>query len=217
MTNELVSTKYTFACDPDECDCLIEVTSSDGFGFPSGTMEMTCPCGRKTNLLSVVSATIPPITETKGNEMTTETTTPAVPDTYNPNLLVTYKVIRGYSDAEYATDKVSSIEWDLHNSRQNSKMIAVFQDKINAVKDIITEAYADSDDQETLRSIAEALGIELTRTVEWTATLEVSGTIELDILQDYDVESELYDNLYVDSQSGNIEIVDTEVCNAREC
>ena len=219
MTNELVSTKYTFACDPDNCDVLIELTSSDGFGFPSGVMQITCPCGRKPTLLSVANATIAPSTQTKEETME-ETTTPAVtvPDTYNPNLLVTYKVIRGYSDAEYATDKVTSIEWDLHNSRTNSKMIQVLNSKIDTVKDIITEAYADSDDQETLRSIAEALGIELTREVEWSATIEVSGTIQLDLLadSDTDVEQEIYDNLYVDSQNGQIEIVDTEVCNVRE-
>jgi len=219
MTNELISSKYTFVCDPDECDCLIELTSSDGFGFPSGVTELTCPCGRKTTLLSVEHATIAPSTQTKEEKME-DTTTPAVtvPATYNPNLLVTYKVIRGYSDAEYATDKVTSIEWDLHNARQAQKHNSVYQDKINTVKDIITEAYGDSDDQETLRSIAEALDIALTRDVEWSATIEVSGTIQLDLLadSDTDVEQEIYDNLYVDSQNGNIEIVDTEVCNVRE-
>jgi hypothetical protein len=167
----------------------------------------------------VENATIAPSTQTKEETME-ETTTPAVtvPDTYNPNLLVTYKVIRGYSDAEYATDKVTSIEWDLHNARQAQKHNNVYQGKIDAVKDIITEAYADSDDQETLRAIAEALGIDLTREVEWSATIEVSGTITLDLLadSDTDVEQEIYDNLYVDSQNGQIEIVDTEVCNVRE-
>ena len=218
MTNELISSKYTFVCDPDECDSLIELTSSDGFGFPSGVTELTCPCGRKTTLLSVEHATIPPITTTKEEKM--ETTTPAVtvPDTYNANLLVTYRVIKGYSDPEYATDKVASIEWDLHNARQTQKRNAVLQDKIDAVKDIITEAYGDSDDQETLRSIAEALDIALTRTIEWSATIEVSGTMELDLLEDSDtdVESEIYDNLHVDSQNGNIEVIDTEVTNVRE-
>ena len=149
-----------------------------------------------------------------------EITIPAVtvPDTYNSNLLVTYKVIKGYSDAEYATDKVASIEWDLHNGRQSQKQASMYASKIDAAKDIITEAYGDSDDQETLRSIAEALDIELTRTVEWSATIEVSGTIELDLLadSDTDVEQEIYDNLYVESQNGNIEIVDTEVTNVRE-
>ncbi len=145
-----------------------------------------------------------------------ETTTTPVPDTYNANLLVTYKVIKGYSDPEYATDKVASIEWDLHNARQAQKHNGVLQGKIDTAKDIIAEAYADSNDQDTLRSIAEALGIELTRTVEWTATIEVSGTIELDLLEDYELEDEITDNLYVDSQSGRIEIGDIEVCHVRE-
>jgi hypothetical protein len=220
MTNELVSTKYTFACDPDECDVLIELTSSDGFGFPSGVTEITCPCGRKPVLLSVVNATIAPITQTKEEKMeTTESSAVTVPDTYNPNLLVTYKVIRGYSDAEYATDKVTSIEWDLHNARQAQKHNGVYQDKINTVKDIITEAYADSDDQDTLRAIAEALGIELVREVLFTATLEVSGTYTYNVLDsDYelDLDSEVTDALYADSNNGNIEINDTEVCHVRE-
>jgi hypothetical protein len=218
MTNELVSSKYTFVCDPDECDSLIELTSSDGFGFPSGVTELTCPCGRKTTLVSVEHATIAPTTQTKEETMETETPAVTVPDTYNSNLLVTYKVIRGYSDAEYATDKVTTIEWDLHNGRQSQKTVQSLNSKIDTVKDIITEAYADSDDQETLRAIAEALDIELTRTVEWSATIEVSGTIELDLLADYDtdVEQEIYDNLTVDSQNGNIEVIDTEVTNVRE-
>jgi hypothetical protein len=214
MTNELISSKYTFVCDPDECDCLIELTSSDGFGFPSGVTELTCPCGRKTTLLSVEHATIAPPT-TKEDKMET-TVSPAVD--YNPDLLVTYKIVSNYSDPEYATDKVRNIEWELHNARTNSKAVNAIQNRIGLVSDIITEAYADSDDQETLRSIAEALEIPLTRSVEWSATIEVSGTIELDLLadSDTDIESEIYDNLYVDSQNGSIEIVDTEVTNVRE-
>jgi len=218
MTNELVSSKYTFVCDPDECDCLIELTSSDGFGFPSGVTELTCPCGRKTTLLSVEHATIAPTT-TKEEQM--ETTTPAVtvPDTYNSNLLVTYKVIRGYSDAEYATDKVASIEWDLHNGRQSQKRVTTLLSQIDAVKEIICEAYADSSDQDTLREIAEALSIELIKEVEFTASIEVSGTYSYNILEndyDLDLESEVTDALYADSNNGNIEIGDTEVCNVRE-
>ena len=220
MTNELVSSKYTFVCDPDECDSLIELTSSDGFGFPSGVTELTCPCGRKTTLLSVEHATIAPSTQTKEEKME-ETTTPAVtvPDTYNANLLVTYKVIRGYSDAEYATDKVASLEWDLHNGRQSQKTVGVLNGKIDAVKEIICEAYADSQDQDTLREIAEALGIELIKEVEWSASIEVSGTYSFNILEndyDMDLESEVTDALFADSNHGNIEVVDQEVCNVRE-
>jgi hypothetical protein len=220
MTNELISSKYTFVCDPDECDCLIELTSSDGFGFPSGVTQLTCPCGRKTTLVSVEHATIQPTTQTKEEPME-ETTAGTVNDLltpYQPDMLVTYKKISGYSDTEFLTDKVRNIEWELHNSRTNSKIASSLTNKINVVKDIITEAYGDSEDQETLREIAEALDIELTRTIQWSATIEVSGTLELDLLSDYDtdVESEIYENLSVDSQNGNIEVVDQEVTNVRE-
>ena len=212
--------KYTWVCTSD-CDALIEYTFKDGYGWPAGVMDLTCRCGTSCTLLSVEDATIPytdtPLT--KEEPMETTVTTSPIPDTYNPNLLVTYKVIRGYSDAEYATDKVTSIEWDLHNARQAQKHNGVYQDKINTVKDIITEAYEDSDDKDTLRAIAEALGIELVREVLFTATLEVSGTYTYNILDsDYelDLDSEVTDALYADSNNGNIQIDDTEVCHVRE-
>jgi hypothetical protein len=216
--------KYTWICTSD-CDALIEYTFKDGYGWPNGVMDLTCRCGTSCTLLSVEDATIPytdtplPTKEEQMEEATIgsdATHSPAVE--YNPNQLVTYKIIHGYSDPEYATTKVASLEWDLHNARQTQKTNGSLTNKISLVKDIITEAYADSDDQETLRSIAEALDIELTRTVEWSATIEVSGTIELDLLadSDTDIESEIYDNLYVESQHGNIQVDDTEVTNVRE-
>jgi hypothetical protein len=204
--------KYTHVCHT--CDALIEYTST------RDVIDITCECGGNTAYLSVEDATIAPTTQTKEEKME-ETTTPAVtvPDTYNSNLLVTYKVIRGYSDAEYATDKVASLEWDLHNGRQSQKKVSLLQDKINKVKDIITEAYEDSEDKDTLRAIAEALDIELVREVLFTATLEVSGTYTYNILDsDYelDLDSEVTDALYADSNNGNITIDDTEVCHVRE-
>ena len=42
----LMSEMYTFVCDPDNCDGLIEFHASDGFGYPNGEVKMTCPCGR---------------------------------------------------------------------------------------------------------------------------------------------------------------------------
>ena len=213
--------KYTWVCTGD-CDALIEYTCKDGYGWPNGVIDLTCPCNSKCTLLSVEDATIPytdsPL-PTKEETMETETPTVTVPDTYNANLLVTYKVIRGYSDAEYATDKVASIEWSLHNGRQSQKQVTTLLSKINTVKDIITEAYEDSDDKETLRAIAEALDIELVREVQFTASVEVSGTYSFNILEsdyDFDLESEVTDALYADSNNGNIQIDDTEVCNVRE-
>jgi len=167
----------------------------------------------------VDDATIAPTTTEEGQMETTMNNLPlSDAEKYNPDLLVTYKVIRGYSDAEYTTDKVRNIEYELHNGRTNSKLVQVLHSKIDSVKDIITESYADSNDQETLQAIAEALDIQLTREVEWSATIEVSGTLTIDLLESTvdDVEQEVYDNLYVDSQNGQIEIVDQEVTNVRE-
>ena len=222
MTNELISSKYTFVCDPDECDCLIELTSSDGFGFPSGVTQLTCPCGRKTTLVSVEHATITSLNQTKEGSnmdgMTVENLPLSDAEKYNPDQLVTYKVIRGYSDAEYATDKVRNIEYELHNGRTNSKAVSSLQNKIGLVKDIISEAYADSEDQETLQAIAEALEIELVKEIEWSASIEVSGTISVNLLEDthFDLDSEIEDALYADSHNGNIEVNDQEICNIRE-
>jgi hypothetical protein len=215
--------KYTWIC-PSDCDALIEYTFKDGYGWPSGVTELTCRCGTACILLSVEDATIPytdsplPTKEEKMEEITSMHDLPlSDSEKYNPDLLVTYKVLSGYSDPTYATDKVRNIEWELHNSRTNSKAVSTLNNKIGTVKDIICEAYPDSDDQETLRAIAEALDIELTREIQWTASIEISGIMTVDLLEDVDVESELYDSLYADSHNGNIEIVDSEVCNAREC
>jgi len=204
---------YWYVCQ--SCDASIEIVSK-GIHF----QDPSCNCSSPEVVWCQTSVVESSTNQTKEEQMETTTTEVTVPDTYNPNLLVTYKVIKGYSDAEYATDKVTSIEWDLHNARQAQKRVGVFEDKVNTVKDIIGEAYADSQDQDTLRAIAEALGIELTRTVEWTASIEVSGTIEIDLLSDYDtdyeLESEITDAIYADSHHGNIEILDQEVCNVRE-
>ncbi len=209
--------KYTYVCST--CDSLIEFTCPDAF---QPVTNITCPCNNSTVLLSVEDATIQPTT--KGMKMLdnleasldAEQTKSGVPDTYNSNLLVTYKVIRGYSDPEYVTDKVVNLEWELHNGRQAQKRVGLLDSNINTVKNIILESYADSEDQETLQAIAEALGIELTKDVEFTATIEVSGTITLNLLEDYDLESEITDALYVDAQNGNIVIDDQEVCHVRE-
>jgi len=213
--------KYTWVCTGEDCDALIEYTCKDGYGWPNGVIDLTCPCNSKCTLLSVEDATIPytdtPLT--KEEPMETETPAVTVPDTYNANLLVTYKVIHGYSDATYETDKVASIEWSLHNGRQSQKQANLYVSQIDAAKEIICEAYADSQDQDTLREIAEALGIELIKEVEWSASIEVSGTYSFNILEndyDMDLESEITDAIFADSHHGNIEINDQEVCNVRE-
>lgn len=87
---------------------------------------------------------------------------------------------------------------------------------IEDVKAIILDSYADSDDQDTLRAIAEALDIKLTKTIDWTATMYVSGSMEVDLLDDFDLDSELSENLQISAWSGDIEVEDYSVEEARE-
>jgi hypothetical protein len=171
--NELVSTKYTFVCDPDECDCLIEVTSSDGFGFPSGVTELTCPCGRKTTLMSVASATITPTTkEEEQMDITTE---------YNPN------------------------EWKLRNQ------IADNNNKLVTLENIIISSYENSNDQDTLASIADLFNIELTKQIEFTATIEVNGIMRVPLSEGFDLETMLMDELSVSSDGNDVDVSDYSI------
>jgi hypothetical protein len=209
--------KYTWACT-GVCDALIEYTFKDAYGWPNGVMKLTCPCGSTCTLLSVDDATIVPSTTKEGQNM--ETTMNNLPlsdaEKYNPDLLVTYKVIKDFADAEYITDKVRNIEYELHNSRQNARIALQFQNKISSVKSIILDAYSDSDEQETLLNIADALDIELTKEISWEATIHASGTIQVSLTEDFDLESEINDNLYVEAQSGDIQVDVYEVADARE-
>ena len=87
---------------------------------------------------------------------------------------------------------------------------------IEDVKAIILDSQADSEDQDTILAIAEALEIKLTKTIEWTATMYVSGSMDVDLLEDFDIESELSENLQVSAWNGDIEVEDYSVEEARE-
>lgn len=206
-------TKYTFVCDPEECDTMIEVTCDD-YGYPSGVMQITCPCGRKLDILSVQDATINIPTKER-EQMLDNVEAPSVESTYNPNLVVTYKKIHGYSDPEFATDKVVNLEWELHNGRQATKRVGMLESNINEVRNYIQDAYADSSDKESLTEIASLLNIELTKTVTIRATIDVDIEVELELEEanDFDAHYFLQDELCIDSNNGNVSIDSWTVTN----
>ena len=208
-------TKYTYACDPNECDSLIEFTCKDDFGFPSGSVtNITCPCGRKPTLLSVDPATILPITEKKEETMETEVLN------YNPNLLVTYKKIDG-DEVSYPTEKVVDIEYALDQSRRNYKNLTEKQNvwfrKESQLRTLLEEVYADSSEQDVLAQIAEIFDVPLTKEIEVTAYVRVDLTIEVDMADgDYDIESLVSDNLNVDSYGGEISVTNFDIERVEE-
>ena len=166
MTNELVSSKYTFVCDPEHCDCLIELTSSDGFGFPSGVMELTCPCGRKTTLLSVEHATIAPTTT---EEVKMETTTD------------NHYMTREFLETQLVENKarITQLEEHIQRVTQRDFTTASILNKIRDNMKEFTLEGLDSDDisEGQAEEIASICGFELTNEFELEVTVMYSVTV----------------------------------------
>jgi len=214
MTNELVSSKYTFACDPDECDCLIEVTSSDGFGFPSGVVEITCPCGRKPNLLSVQHATIQPTNERNNME---ETVT--IPAEYNANILVTYKdIVDGV--ATFPTIKVNDLEWKLERIKRLEDELSRSNGTIRKIMDNLTEESwfnPNTEKEEILNDLCAILDYEPKKEIQFEGTIYFSGRIDVPLAEyeDFDIDDYVSD-ITVDCYNGNVVIDEYHTEEVRE-
>jgi hypothetical protein len=202
-------TKYTYICDPDECDSLIELTFKDTYGFPSGSIyNATCPCGRKPDLLSVVDATIYPTQ--KKEEQTMETTTETLPQVMTldwvENDVTTTK--------SYTESDVRHMVWVNKNltNKQNE-----WYKKESQLRTLLEEVYADSEDQESLTAIAEIFDVPLTKEIEYTAWVRVDMTIEVELGGDTDaIEDFISSNLTVDSYDSMIQVTNHEVERTEE-
>jgi hypothetical protein len=212
-------TKYSFVCN-SECDALIEYTLQAGYTFNDVTV-ITCACGSDTTCVSVEDATIQP-NQTKEEQMESygATVTPMVSELYNPNTLVTYKKIDG-DTVSYPTEKVTDIEWALDQSRRNYKNLTEKQNswysKESQLRTLLEEVYENSDDQESLASIAEIFDIPLTKEVEYTAWVRVDLTVEVELGGDTDsVEDFIAQNLTIDSFDSLISVNNYEVDRVEE-
>lgn len=147
------------------------------------------------------------------------TNTTEAPLHYNPNQLVTYKVIDSNGPdqtIQYPTEKVTQIEYALDESRRKSKTINNLQSNINQIIDNMTEEYwynPDTDKETVLNELCEILDFNPVKTVEFTASLTVHGTIEIPISDavDFDLDSYVYENMSIDSHTHTMEINDFDV------
>jgi hypothetical protein len=204
MNKELISSKYTFICDPNECDSLIELTSSDGFGFPSGVTELTCPCGRKTTLLSVEHATIQP-TETKGNQMETLTDNHYLTREFLESQLVENKarIAQLEEQIQRVTQRDYSTAGTLNKLRDDMKVFTLE----GLDDDSITEYQAEE--------IASICGFELTNEFELTVTVQYSVTVNardeesaINAIHETDFDTVSYDEpiTYMSSSIDSVEV-----------
>jgi hypothetical protein len=197
-------TKYTFVCDPDECDTLIELTCND-FGFPSGVMQVTCPCGRSCQILSVEDATIPPINQTKEEKMETTIDNNYMTREFLESELVTSKErIKGLEEhIQRVTQRDFSTSAELHKMRDNMKEFTLE----GLDDDSISEGQAEE--------IASICGFELTTEFELEVTVQYSITVNArdeesahNLIHDIDFDSVSYDSDSISWLSSSVDRID---------
>lgn len=142
-----------------------------------------------------------------------------VPVHYNSNQLVTYKVIDGES-VTYPTEKVTDLEYALHKARLVSDEKNKLQSTINKIIDNLTEQYwydSDTDKDTVLSELCEILNFNPMKTIEFSATLDITGSIDIPLneAEGFDLESHLMESISVDSYRGDMEL-DWELRSAYE-
>jgi len=203
---------YWYVCT--SCDASIEVVSK-GIHF----QDPTCNCNQSNVIWCQTSMIESTPNQTKEEQMET-----AIPDTSSQTSMAEHynnqanMIVKDTTSGELIYKAVSPYDVNclFTDAHLHNKQIDRFSSQIQTVKGIIIEAYEDSGDQDSLREIAEALDIQLTKTINWSATMYVSGSIDVDIFEDFDLESELADNLQVSAWSGDIEVEDYSVEDVRE-
>ena len=139
-------------------------------------------------------------------ETNNETVAPAH---YNPNQLVTYKVIDG-DNTSYPTEKVSSVEYALDQGRYWRKQWDQISSKVARLENDLSE-FLDMDSEDIVVSICEIFGFNPTKEIEFEATARITGTVEVPLadLKNFDIDQiDLFVN--VDSYNYNIN-ADAEV------
>jgi len=115
---------------------------------------------------------------------------------YNPNLLVTYKAIpETYAAPEsptFMTDKVTDLEWELHQGRTNANLAAERRLDISWLEDQIPEWYDPNySKEEVLKALAQHFSLNPVKQMSVYGTVTFSGTISipLDEIEDFDLSS----------------------------
>jgi hypothetical protein len=126
---------------------------------------------------------------------------------YNPNLLVTYKYIPELTPshgvqlgeepaATFMTDKVTEIEWQLHQSREYASRVSTLHAErrgdIEWLEENVVEWYDPNYDKEdVLKALVEHFGINPVKEIEVQGTVSFSGTISVPMseIADFDLSS----------------------------
>ena len=141
-----------------------------------------------------------------------ETTETLVPEHYNPNQLVTYKVING-TETTYPTSKVTDIEWKLEKYRYLDKRLNEYVEKVGQLSERLAD-YMEMDSEEIVSDICSIFGFNPTKEIEFEGTVTFSGTISVPLadVADFDIDLINFD-VDINSDSGDVMIYNAEVDN----
>jgi hypothetical protein len=196
MTNEI----YTFVCEPNECDALVEFIPSDGFGFPNGEVKMTCACGRQMNW---ISARISPTNEKEKEMQDTQ---------YDVNATMLVRTT-DYTTGVITDVPVTPLDVETMRRKINNleTRLASHEKMITQIKENLTYAgwYMSSVDKEdVLADLCSIVGHEPIAVLRFSATITVEGSVEVPLseAEDYDLRYDLQDDLTVESNNFNLGI-----------
>ena len=150
--------------------------------------------------------------------MNTETTNEVVvPEHYNPNQIVTYKIIDSEAHQAdqtnwYPTVKVSDLEWELNQYRRERRELNRYIQQVGMLESRLPD-YLDMDSEEIVADICSIFGFNPTKEIQFEATATITGTIlvPLDEIANFDV-SDIDLNVYAELNSYDGE-ADVEIDN----
>ena len=146
------------------------------------------------------------------------TNTVEAPVHYNPNQLVTYKVIdldATDQTVQYPTIKVVDLEWELEQGRRKSKRLDEYSSKVTQVENRLAD-YLEMDSEDIVSELCDIFGFNPTKEIEFEGTATFSGTISIPLseLADFDINS-VDLNVEINSWSHDIDIDNVEVDDVR--
>lgn len=142
-------------------------------------------------------------------ETTTET---VVPEHYNPNQLVTYRVIdndegQGVTN-HYPTVKVTDIEYELENLRYYRR-VAENSQKLHRQLEGELEGWLENDAsaEDIVSEICQIFGFFPEKEIQFEASATITGTVRVPFseLADFDIDS-IDLNVYADSSSHDVDV-----------
>ena len=146
--------------------------------------------------------------------METTTNEIVVPEHYNPNQLVSYKVIDNQGGVSYPLTKVTDLEYQLENLRYYQR-VAENSQKLHRQLEGELEGWLDNDAsaEDIVSEICQIFGFSPEKEIQFEATATITGTVRVPLSEISEFNIEDIDlTVYADSHSHDVD-VDVEVDN----